>query len=216
MRRGDSRFIPRLPNVDQKLRRLRLCRDCQDPTKRTETHFGSTYSRRTLRYVVTRERRSSRPFGRGSNIPSQKKARQAISCSKNISSQGVPSSRWIFDSAALHSGPKAFVEGDRRQRPNKWRLLYMTTRHPTPLCTAVFNRNRHGRGLLSDCTPTLSTRDFSLFLEMKMLVKRTKMRGVSRRFELNQRRCWKASWDGVSEMLSEAGPALIAVCGDCS
>jgi hypothetical protein len=47
MRRGDSRFVSRL-NVDQKLRRLRLCRDQQDPAKRTETHFGSTYGRKTL------------------------------------------------------------------------------------------------------------------------------------------------------------------------
>lgn len=48
MRCGDSRFVPRLLKVDQKLHRLRLCRDQQDPAKRTETLFGSTYGRRTL------------------------------------------------------------------------------------------------------------------------------------------------------------------------
>jgi hypothetical protein len=64
-----------------------------------------------LVYVVVRERRSNRLFGRASNILCQKKARQASSCLKNVSSQGVPSSRRMFDSAALHSGPKAFVGG---------------------------------------------------------------------------------------------------------
>jgi hypothetical protein len=89
---------------------------------------------------------------------------------EEISSQGVPSSRRIFDSTALHSGPKAFVEGDRRQRPNKWRLLHVTTRHATPLLRAVFNLKLHGGGPLSVCNPNLSTCDFSLFLEMKVLV----------------------------------------------
>lgn len=168
-----------------------------------------------LVYVVTRERRSSRPFGRASNILAQKKASQASSRLKNIASQGVPSSRRIFDSAALRSSPKALVESVRRQRPNKWRLLHVTTPHPTPLFRAVFNRKRHGGGPLSDCSPNPSTCDF-LFLELKILVKGTKMRGVPRRFELNQRRCWKASRDGVPEMLPEAGPALLAVCEDWS
>jgi len=108
---------------------------------------------------------------------SQKKARQASSCMKNISSQGVPSSRRIFDSAAVNSGPKALVEGVRRQRLNKWWLLHVTTCHPTRLFRSVFNRKRHGGGPLSDCSPNLSTCDFSLFLEMKMLVKGAKMGG---------------------------------------
>jgi hypothetical protein len=129
-----------------------------------------------LVYVVTRERRSSRPFGRASNILSPKKARQASS-RLNIASQGVPSSRRIFDSAALHGGPKALAEGVRRQYPDKWRLLYVTTPHPTPLFRAVFNRKRHGGGPLSDCSANLSTCDFSLCREVKMLVKWSKMHG---------------------------------------
>jgi len=40
--------VHRLLNVDQKLRRLRLCRDRQDLAERTETHFDGTYGRRTL------------------------------------------------------------------------------------------------------------------------------------------------------------------------
>lgn len=109
-----------------------------------------------LFYVVTQELRSSHPFGRTSNIPSQTKARQASSRLTNICSQGVPSSRRIFDSVALHSGPEALVEGGRRQGPNKLRLLHVTTRHPTSLFRAVFNRKRHGGGPLSDCSPQLT------------------------------------------------------------
>jgi hypothetical protein len=169
--------------------------------------------------VSSLKRRQGRPVHawRASSILSQKKARQASWCLKNISSQGVSSSRRIFDSTVLHSGPKAFVEG-RWQKTTPEQVAASIHDHG-PSHTAAescFNRKRHGGGPLSDCTPNLSTCDFSLFLEMKMLVKRTKMRGVSRRFELNQRRCWKASWDGVPEMLPELEPALIAVCGDWS
>jgi hypothetical protein len=65
-------------------------------------------------HILTRKRRSLRHIGIGMHLLSQKKARHTNPRLKHISLQGVTSSRHFFNSAALHSGPTACVEGVTR------------------------------------------------------------------------------------------------------
>jgi hypothetical protein len=138
--------------------------------------------------VATRERSSSRPFRRASHLHGQTRQGRSVHTwtfhslfdNRELLTRSFSLGKSL-ESAVLHKGPKAFVEGIRRQRPNKWRLrnwlVHVTTRHRTPVCQALFNRKQHGGSPPSPYSPNQSICVFFLFLEVRMQVKGIKIWG---------------------------------------